>query len=332
MLSYAIRRALIAIPTLLLISFVSFLVINLPAGDVITSYEQSLIGNLGWSPEQAKVEGDALREAYGLNHPVPVQYVYWLVHFFQGDFGVSLVTFEPVATKVIWEHLGYTVLIASLALGLTWALGVPLGIYSATHQYSVLDGVLTVLGFVGLSIPGFLLALALLVFLTFVLNAPLLTGLFSPEYVDAPWSWAKVKDLAAHLWIPVLVGGIPGVASLMRIMRGNLLDEMGQQYVETARAKGLPERLVVFKHAVRMAINPLVSLLGMQFPRIVSGGVITSIVLGLRTIGPILNAALQAQDIYVSSAILMILGIMLVAGNLMADLLLGWIDPRIRFA
>lgn len=330
MLNYAIRRVLIAVPTLLLISFVCFLVINLPAGDVMTEYEQSLVGNMGWRAEDAKAEGDALREAYGLNYPLPVQYVYWLVHFLQGDFGVSLVTFEPVASEVIWVHLGYTVLIASLALSLSWVVGVPIGIYSATRQYSLLDGVFSVLGFIGLSVPGFLLALSILVFLTFVLNAPLLTGLFSAEYVDAPWNWAKLQDLAAHLWIPALVGGIPGIASLMRIMRGNLLDEMGRQYIETARAKGLPEWVVVFKHAVRMSINPLISLLGMQFPRVVSGGVITSIVLGLRTIGPILNSALQAQDIYVSSAILMMLGILLVIGNLVADLLLGWIDPRIR--
>ncbi|MBV7339103.1 ABC transporter permease [Chloroflexi bacterium TSY] len=331
MLTYAIRRILIAIPTLLLISFICFLVINLPAGDVITTYEQNLIGNRGWSAEDARIEGDGIRKAYGLDRSIPVQYVYWLVAFVQGDFGVSLVTYEKVATEVIWRNLGYTMLIATLALALSWGVGLPLGIYSAARQYSIPDGIFTVLSFVGLSVPGFLLALAILVFMTFVLEAPLLTGLYSPEYADAPWSWARVKDLAAHLWLPVLVGGIPGIASLMRMMRGNLLDELGRQYVETARAKGLSEKIVVLKHAVRVAINPLITLLGMQFPEIVSGGVITAIVLGLRTIGPKLNDALIAQDVYVASAILMILSVLLVIGNLVADLLLAWVDPRVRF-
>ena len=331
MLDYVIRRVLIAIPTLLLISFICFIVINLPAGDVITTYEQNLIGNRGWSAEEAKIEGDNIRREYGLNRPIPIQYLYWLWAFLQGDFGVSLVTFDRVASEVIWTNLGYTMLIASLSLGLSWAVGLPIGIYSATRQYSLSDGVFTVLSFIGLSIPGFLLALAILVFMTFVLDAPLLTGLYSREYANAPWSLGRVRDLAAHLWLPVFVGGIAGIASLMRVMRGNLLDELGRQYVETARAKGLTEKVVVIKHAVRMAINPLISLLGMQFPEIISGNVITAIVLGLRTIGPTLNSALQAQDVYVSSAILMILSVMLVLGNLVADLLLAWIDPRVRF-
>ena len=331
MLDYVIRRVLIAIPTLLLISFICFIVINLPAGDVITTYEQNLIGNLGWGEEEARIEGDNIRREYGLDRPIPIQYFYWLFAFLQGDFGVSLVTYDRVASEVIWTNLGYTMLIASLSLGLSWAVGLPIGIYSATRQYSVSDGVFTVMSFIGLSMPGFLLALAILVFMTFVLDAPLLTGLYSPEYVDAPWSLGKVRDLAAHIWLPVLVGGIPGIASLMRIMRGNLLDELGRQYVETARAKGMAEKVVIIKHAVRVAINPLISLLGMQFPEIISGNVITAIVLGLRTIGPTLNSALQAQDVYVSSAILMILSVMLVLGNLVADLLLAWIDPRVRF-
>ena len=331
MLDYVIRRVLIAIPTLLLISFICFIVINLPAGDVITTYEQNLVGNRGWGEEEARMEGDNIRREYGLDRPIPIQYLYWLWAFLQGDFGVSLVTYDRVASEVIWTNLGYTMLIASLSLGLSWAVGLPIGIYSATRQYSLSDGVFTVLSFIGLSIPGFLLALAILVFMTFVLDAPLLTGLYSPEYADAPWSIGRVRDLAAHIWLPVLVGGIPGVASLMRVMRGNLLDELGRQYVETARAKGLTEKVVVIKHAVRMAINPLISLLGMQFPVIISGNVITAIVLGLRTIGPTLNSALQAQDVYVSSAILMILSVMLVLGNLVADLLLAWIDPRVRF-
>ncbi|MXZ22147.1 MAG: ABC transporter permease [Caldilineaceae bacterium SB0665_bin_25] len=331
MLDYVIRRVLIAIPTLLLISFICFVVINLPAGDVITTYEQNLVGNRGWGEEEARIEGDNIRREYGLDRPIPVQYFYWLFAFLQGDFGVSLVTYDRVASEVIWTNLGYTMLIASLSLGLSWAVGLPVGIYSATRQYSVSDNVFTVMSFIGLSMPGFLLALAILVYMTFVLDLPLLTGLYSPEYADAPWSFGRVKDLAAHIWLPVFVGGIPGIASLMRIMRGNLLDELGRQYVETARAKGMAEKIVVIKHAVRVAINPLISLLGMQFPEIVSGGVITAIVLGLRTIGPTLNSALQAQDVYVASAILMLLSVLLVLGNLVADLLLAWVDPRVRF-
>jgi len=331
MLDYVIRRVLIAIPTLLLISFICFIVINLPAGDVITTYEQNLIGNRGWSAEEAKIEGDNIRREYGLDRSIPVQYLFWLWAFLQGDFGVSLVTYDRVASEVIWTNLGYTMLIASLSLGLSWAVGLPVGIYSATRQYSVSDNVFTVMSFIGLSMPGFLLALAILVYMTFVLDLPLLTGLYSPEYADAPWSFGRVKDLAAPIWLPAFVGGIPGIASLMRITRGNLLDELGRQYVETARAKGMAEKIVVIKHAVRVAINPLISLLGMQFPEIVSGGVITAIVLGLRTIGPTLNSALQAQDVYVASAILMLLSVLLVLGNLVADLLLAWVDPRVRF-
>ena len=179
MLDYVIRRVLIAIPTLLLISFICFIVINLPAGDVITTYEQNLIGNRGWSAEEAKIEGDNIRREYGLDRSIPVQYLFWLWAFLQGDFGVSLVTYDRVASEVIWTNLGYTMLIASLSLGLSWAVGLPVGIYSATRQYSVSDNVFTVMSFIGLSMPGFLLALAILVYMTFVLDLPLLTGLIS---------------------------------------------------------------------------------------------------------------------------------------------------------
>ncbi|MBX3062265.1 MAG: ABC transporter permease [Anaerolineae bacterium] len=329
MAAFFVRRILWAIPTVLLISIVCFLITNLPAGDVIDDLEHRLMQNQGYSAQAAKAEGDAIRARYGLDQPLPIQYGYWLFNFFRGDFGISLVTFKPVS-DMIWDRLGYSIIFALLSLGFAWFVGVAVGIYSATHQYSLLDNIATLLSFLGQSIPDFLLALILLMVVVLVFNAPLPLGLSSSEYANAPWSFDKFKDLLAHLWIPVIVAGAPGAAGIMRVMRGNLMDELGRQYVETARAKGLPESSVINKHAVRIAINPLITLLGFQFPLIISSGVITSIVLSLPTIGPLLQDALLTKDIQVSSTILMMLGILLVLGNLVADMLLAWVDPRIR--
>jgi peptide/nickel transport system permease protein len=255
----------------------------------------------------------------------------WLTRFVQGDFGYSMITFQPVSS-LIWARMARTVLLAVLSLAAAWIVGVAIGIYSATHQYSPGDYVASIIGFLGLSIPDFLLALLLLVFTLYVLDAGVPTGFYSQQYVNAPWSWGKLVDLLKHLWIPVVVAGTSGMAGLLRIMRGNLLDVLGTQYIEMARAKGLPERTVIMKHAVRVAINPLISLLGMQFPAIISAGVIASIVLGVPTIGPLLLDSLRSQDVYVSATILMLLGVLLVVGNLVADFLLAWVDPRIRIS
>lgn len=328
MVAFLAQRFASSLVTLFIISIVCFVIINLPAGDVMHEYEWHL-RSMGYEVEAARSAANDMRERYGLNQPLPVQYVIWLSKFVQGDFGYSMTTFQPVA-NLIWDRLARTLLLAVLSIGFAWIAGIAIGIYSATHKYSPGDYVASIFGFLGLSIPDFLLALVLLVFSLYVLGAGVPTGLFSQQYVNAPWSWDRVKDLLWHLWIPIVVSGTGSMAGLLRIMRGNLLDVLDSQYIEMARAKGLPERTVIMKHAVRVAINPLISILGMQFPAIISAGVIASIVLGIPTIGPLLLDSLRSQDIYVSATLLMFLGILLVIGNLIADLLLAWVDPRIR--
>lgn len=328
MLAYLAQRIASSVVTLLIISIVCFIIINLPAGDVMNEYEWHL-RSIGYEAETARETADGLRQLYGLDRPLPVQYGIWLTRFIQGDFGYSMVTFQPVS-ELIWARMARTVVLAGLSILVAWIVGVLIGIYSATHQYSAGDYIATVIGFLGLSIPDFLLALVLLVFSLYVLDAGVPTGFYSQQYINAPWSWGKFVDLLKHLWIPILVSGTGGMAGLLRIMRGNLLDVLGHQYIEMARAKGLPERTVIMKHAVRVAINPLISILGMQFPAIISAGVIASIVLGVPTVGPLLLDSLRSQDIYVSATILMMLGVLLVIGNLIADFLLAWADPRIR--
>jgi peptide/nickel transport system permease protein len=330
MLVYLLQRFVSSLVTLLIISIVCFVIINLPAGDVMNEYEWHL-RSIGYESDAARETANGLRRVYGLDQSLPVQYIIWLARFIQGDFGYSMITFQPVSS-LIWARMARTVLLAVLSLGVAWIVGVAIGIYSATHQYSPGDYLASIIGFLGLSIPDFLLALLLLVFTLYVLDAGVPTGFYSQQYVNAPWSWGKFVDLLRHLWIPVVVAGTSGMAGLLRIMRGNLLDVLGHQYIEMARAKGLPERTVIMKHAVRVAINPLISLLGMQFPAIISAGVIASIVLGVPTIGPLLLDSLRAQDVYVSATILMLLGVLLVLGNLVADFLLAWVDPRIRIS
>jgi peptide/nickel transport system permease protein len=330
MITFLAQRLISAAVTLFLISIVCFVIINLPAGDVMHEYEWHLRA-MGYEVEAARSAADDMRQRYGLHQPLPVQYVVWLAKFVQGDFGYSMTSFQPVA-DLIWARIARTLLLALLSIAVAWIAGIAIGIYSATHKYSVGDYTATVFGFLGLSIPDFLLALALLVFSLYVLGAGVPTGLFSQQYVNAPWTLGKIKDLLWHLWIPIIVSSTGSIAGLLRIMRGNLLDVLNSQYIEMARAKGLPERTVILKHAVRVAINPLISILGMQFPAIISAGVIASIVLGIPTIGPLLLDSLRSQDIYVSATILMFLGILLVIGNFVADLLLVWVDPRIRIS
>jgi peptide/nickel transport system permease protein len=249
----------------------------------------------------------------------------------RGDFGISLSTMEPVV-NIIGPRIEFTLLVSLLSLMLSWGVGIAMGVYCATHQHSIGDNVASLVGLVTLSVPPFLTGLGLLVLIVLAFNAPLPIGLFSAEYTSAPWSIGKFLDLLWHLWIPVVVVGMTGAASVMRMMRANLLDEVRKQYVETARAKGLTERRVIYRHAVRIAINPLIALLGVEFPLLISNGIVISIVLGLPTIGPVLQDSLVARDVYVASAILMLLGALLVVGNLVSDLLLAWIDPRIRFS
>jgi peptide/nickel transport system permease protein len=273
-------------------------------------------------------EAQTLRIQYGLGQPMYVQYLKWVRQVVQGNFGMSMEWRRPVG-EVIGERLWLTVVVSVAALILTWGLALPIGIYSAVRQYSVGDYVATFIGFIGLAVPNFLLALVLL-YLGFVFFNANIGGLFSPELQDAPWSGARVWDLLKHLPIPALILGLAGTAQQIRIMRANLLDELRKPYVVTARSKGLTEARVILKYPVRVALNPFASTIGYTLPYIVSGSIIVSLVLGLPTVGPLLLKALIAQDMFLAGTIVLLLGLMTVIGTLVSDILLVWIDPRIR--
>ncbi|HRJ43173.1 MAG TPA: ABC transporter permease, partial [Caldilineaceae bacterium] len=279
--------------------------------------------------QNAELQLKGLRERYGLDDPIYVQYWLWVSHFAVGDFGESFAYNRPVS-ELIGDSLLLTVIISVVTLLLSWVIAIPIGVYSATHQYSTGDQFFTFISFIGLATPGFLLALILMVISVYVFKFPI-SGLFSPGMETMPWSFAKVVDLFKHLWVPVLLIGMSGTAELVRIMRGNLLDVLNQQYVLSARGRGLAERVVIWKHAVRMAINPLISLIGLQFPSIISGSIIISIVLSLPTTGPLLYRALRTQDMYLAGSFLMLLSLFLIIGNFLADIALAWVDPRITY-
>jgi peptide/nickel transport system permease protein len=327
MSAYIIRRMLTAIPLLVAISIIGFIIIQLPEGDFLDRKIQQLEEQYGDSSSLAQV--DELRQRYGLDQPIWARYLIWVTGFVQGDFGESF-EYEREVNELIWDRLGFTILISICSLIFTYALAIPVGIYSATHQYSWSDHVLTLLSFIGMSLPGFLVALASMVLVFHLFDLPLF-GLFSSYYEGAPWTFGKLGDLLKHLWIPVIVVAINGTAGLMRIMRGNLLDVLGQPFVQTARAKGLSERVVVYRHAVRLAINPLISILGMSLPGILSGSTIVSIVLGLPTVGPLLLRSLMNEDIFLGGTLIVMFSVLLVIGNLLADVALAWVDPRIRY-
>lgn len=331
MSSYILRRLLHMIPTLILISIVSFVVIQAPPGDMLTSRLAELAeqGELGSESAVAQIE--ALRERYGLNDPLYVQYFRWIGKIaFQGNFGESF-TYEMDVIHLLQERLGRTLILTLSTLVFTWIVAVPIGIYSATKPYSIGDYGFTFLGFVGLATPNFMLALVIMFFQITVFETESVGGLMSPQYIGATWTWAKFIDMMAHIWVPVVVIGTGSTASIIRIMRGNLLDVLGQQHIQTGRAKGLKETKVILKYGVRIAINPLVSRLGLQLPNLVSGAVVTGIVLGLPTIGPVFLTALTSQDMFLAGAILLLLATFLLIGNLLADILLAWLDPRIRY-
>lgn len=326
MLAFFLRRLLYMITTLAFISVIGFAIVNLPPGSYIDVYQaqRQLQGT-----HTAEAELEALRKRYGLDQPIYVQYFKWISGFVQGDFGRSF-QYNREVKDLIWERLGFTVLISISTLLFTWLLAIPIGIYAATNQYRWGDNLSAVVGLAGLSIPNFMLALVLMVVAQRVFGQSV-GGLFSREFVDAPWSLERVWDLLKHLWVPVVVVGTAGTATLMRMMRGNLLDILNMQYVQAARARGLAEPVVIFKHAVRNAIHPLIMLLGMSLPSIISGSLVVSIVLGLPTTGPLYFNALRQQDMFLAGTFLMFLAAMLVVGNFIADILLAMIDPRIRF-
>ena len=315
------------IPTLIAISIVSFIIIQLPPGSYLNALAASM-AEQGDVVDQASLR--ALEERYGLNEPIYVQYWKWISGIvLHGDFGQSFEWGRPV-TDLIWDRLGLTFMLSMATLLFVWAVAFPIGIYSAVRKYSAGDYVATFFGFIGLAIPNFLLALVLM-YVSFKYLGQSVGGLFSPEYVSAPWSLAKVGDLLAHLWVPMIVIGTAGTAGLIRIMRANLLDELNKPYVTTARAKGLGERRLLMKYPVRVALNPFVSTVGWVLPELVSGAAITSIVLSLPTTGPVLLKALLAQDMYLAGSFIMMLSVLTVIGTLLSDILLAWLDPRIRF-
>lgn len=303
----------------------AFIIIQLPPGDFVDTY----IANLSASGSAvSQAEAEALRILYGLDQPIWVQYLKWLSRILVGDFGESMEWRRPVS-EVIGDRLWMTVLISFFALILTWGIALPIGIYSAVRQYSVADYVFTFISFIGLAVPNFLLAL-IIMYVAFRYFGANVGGLFSPEFEAAPWSFAKVWDLMKHLPLPALILALAGTAQLVRIMRANLLDELRKPYVVTARAKGLPERKVILKYPVRTALNPFASTIAYLFPYLVSGSVIISIVLSLPTVGPLLVRSLIAQDMFLAGTIILLLGALTVVGTFISDLLLMWIDPRIR--
>jgi peptide/nickel transport system permease protein len=326
MVNYIIRRFFHATVLFFAVSVVVFTVIQLPPGDYLTTLAADLERQ---GSQKAELQLASLRQRYGLDRPVYVQYFLWITNFVRGDFGESFQYQKPV-TELIGDSLLLTIIISLVTWVFTWVVAIPIGIYSATHKYSFLDQVFTILSFIGLATPGFLLALILMVVSVYVFGSPI-GGLFSPGMVEQPWSLAKLADLMKHMWVPVVLIGLSGTAELVRIMRGNLLDILNQQYVQSARARGLSEQVVVWKHAVRMAINPLISIIGLQLPGIISGSIIISIVLGLPTLGPLLYRALRVQDMYFAGSFLMLLSLLLILGNFIADIALAWADPRIHY-
>lgn len=326
MIAYILRRVAAMIPTLIIVSIVAFIIIQLPPGDFFTTL-QAEIAQSGGGQDKETVK--KMQERYGLDQPLHVQYLRWVSGFPRGDFGWSLEWNSPVLPIVI-DRMAYTMLVGGLSLIFMVAVAIPIGVYSATHQYSISDHTLSFLGFLGLSLPGFLLALLWMFFGIIVLRIPV-GGTLSPGLRDAPWNLAKVLDYLNHLWPPAIILGLASTAQLQRIMRGNLLDVLGQQYITTARAKGLQERKVVNKYGVRVAINPLISVMAMEVPKIVSESTIVGIVMSIPTTGPLLLRALLSQDMYLAGTFLLFMTALLMVANLLADLALAWADPRIVY-
>ncbi len=323
---FLLKRLLFMIPFLFAVSIVSFLLIQAPPGDYLTTY----IAKLGESNEvldQASINN--LRARFGLDQPMYVQYFKWVGNLLQGDFGMSFEWRQPVS-DLVWERMGLTVCLSFATLLFTWALAMPIGIYSAVRKYTIGDYIITTIGFIGLATPNFLLAL-ILMYIGVVHFGADVGGLFSPEYKNADWSWAKVVNLIEHLWLPVIVLGTGATASLIRIMRANLLDELNRPYVDTARAKGLSEWALIMKYPVRVALNPFVSTIGWVLPNLVSGAVVTAIVLSLPTAGPLMLQALLSQDMYLAGAFVLLLSSLTVIGMLISDILLVLLDPRVRY-
>jgi len=326
MLGYILRRILIMIPTLFLISVISFIALQLPPGDYLTSYAAQLTTQGEYIDEQSL---DSLRERYGLGEPVYVQYGKWVYGIItRGDWGQSMEWQKPVK-DLIGEAIVLTVALAVFSLLISWLIAIPMGVYSATHQYSIPDYLMSIFSFLGVGVPAFLWALIIMYFAQTQLGLNV-GGLFSQQYLSAPWSWGKVVDLLKHLWIPALIVAIENTAGDLRTTRANLLDEVNKPYVELARAKGLSEGRLIWKYPVRVALNPFFSTVGWSLANRISSITLMSVVLSLQTTGPLQLRALTSQDMYLAGSILVLLSALTVVGTLVSDILLAWVDPRIR--
>ena len=325
MIRYVAQRLLLLPFLMIVYSFVIFVIIKAPPGDFLTAY----VANLSASGTSITAEMiQALRHDYGLDQPFLIQYINWMLNLLHGNMGLSL-EYQRPNIDLISEQLVLTIALALMSFVLTWMIAVPAGIYSATHQRSVIDHILTVINYIGVATPNFMLAL-ILMWLAFSYFGISVTGLFSPDYVDAPWSFGRLLDLLAHIWLPAIVLGIAGTARLTRIMRANLLDELNKPYVMTARAKGMREWRLVLRYPVRLALNPLISTIGWYLPALFSGSLIVATVMNLPNIGPLLLRALINQDMYLAGGILLIYSFLTIVGTLLSDVLLALIDPRIR--
>ena len=329
MLVYIVRRIISAVPTLVLISMLVFVSLEIMPGSYVDLLIAQQIQDTG-EPELTDGQVRLLENRYGLGKPIYVKWWKWFSRFAVGDLGRSWSYNNKPVGELIAERLALTVLISLVTTVFVYMIAFPIGIYSAVRQYTLGDNFFTFLGFVGLSVPNFLLALVFIV-IGFFAFGQIPGGLFSPEYVDAPWSSARVLDLLSHLWIPVVVLGTAGTAGSIRVLRGNMLDEMNQPYVDTARAKGLKETTVLCRYPLRIALNPFITGVGSFLPSLVGGEVIVSIVLNLPTTGPLLYDAILHHDPFLAGSMVMLLSVLLVAGNLIADLMLVWVDPRIRY-
>lgn len=326
MWKYMLRRFLYAIFTVWVISLLSFAVIQLPPGDYVTDLVKQLRAQAGdVSPEWEQ----RMREIYGFDDPFIVQYYKWIKNIIlRGKFGYSFF-YKRDAVEMITERLPMSFALSFSSMLFVWVVALPIGVYSAVHQYSIVDYIASFMGFVGMAVPNFLLALIVL-FITYKYMGQAMIGLFSDEYVNAPWSWGKFVDLLKHVWVPMVIIGVSSTAGLIRTMRANLLDELNKPYVETARAKGLSESRLLIKYPLRHALNPFVSTIGWMLPGLVSGETIVSMVLNLPTSGPVLYNALVQQDQYVAAGFILMLSTLTVIGTFISDLLLAWVDPRIR--
>ena len=325
MTQHIVKRLLLLPVLLFIFSVFSFIIIQAPPGDFVTSYIAELASS-GSSMDQAQI--DALRSQYGLDQPITGQYIKWVGRILRGDLGVSLDWQKPIG-ELIGERLLLTVMLGLMTFFLSWGLAVPIGIISAVKKYTLIDYFFTIFNYIGIATPTFMVAL-IAMWLAFSWFGVSVTGLFSSEYVDAPWSMARFGDLMSHMWLPVLILTLSGTARLARIMRANLLDELNKPYVEMARAKGMSEWSLIIKYPVRLALNPLVSTIGWYLPLIFSGSLVVATVLNLPTIGPMFLRSLTNQDMFLAGAIVLIYCMLAIIGTLVSDILLAWLDPRIR--